>query len=118
MKSIVGFSYNTLKKQNLFFNNKNKFICNRFQNLQTFNINKIVQYSNNLNLNMTTDLSILNFYNSKLNLTFKHLFFKTCNFTNYNLLIINNIKLQILFHFLPHNNINIHVPKINTSLVN
>lgn len=118
MKSIVGFSYNTLKKQNLLFNNKNKFIFNRFQNLYTFNINKIVQYSNNLNINLNTDLSLINVYNSKLNTIFKYLFFKTFNFTNYNLLTINNIKLQILFHFLPYYNINLQVPKINTHLIN
>lgn len=118
MKSIVGFSYNTLKKQNLLFNNKNKFIFNRFQNLYTFNINKIVQYSNNLNINLNTDLSLINVYNSKLNTIFKYLFFKTFNFTNYNLLTINNIKLQILFHFLPYYNINLQVPKINTYLIN
>ena len=118
MKSIVGFSYNTLKKQNLLFNNKNKFIFNRFQNLYTFNINKIVQYSNNLNINLNTDLSLINVYNSKLNTIFKYLFFKTFNFTNYNLLTINNIKLQILFHFLPYYNINLQVTKINTYLIN
>ena len=84
----------------------------------TFNINKIVQYSNNLNINLNTDLSLINVYNSKLNTIFKYLFFKTFNFTNYNLLTINNIKLQILFHFLPYYNINLQVPKINTYLIN